>query len=108
MGRMNGATLHGMSRKRVSATVDATRLAAACTLTSDRDSELFDKALAALIDKLEGARERAALARHPYDTDPALELPEVDADGGADLPYKGRVPPDVVRLARRRRRRHPR
>jgi len=95
--------MNGMTRMRISTTVDAARLAAARALTRDRDSELFDKALAALIDTLEGERERAALARHPYDADPDLDLPEVGGEG-ADLPYDGSVPPDVVRLARRRRR----
>jgi hypothetical protein len=92
-----------MPRRRVSTTVDAARLARARALTGDRDSELFDKALAALIDDLEGLRELAALARHPYDDDPDLDLPE--AEEGGDLPYDGRVPPDVIRLARERRRR---
>jgi hypothetical protein len=95
----------GMMRMRISTTVDATRLRTARQLVRGRDSELFDKALAVLIDHLEAERERSALALHSYDDDPDLELPEAPADAVVDLPYDGRIPPAVVRLARQRRRR---
>ena len=97
--------MNSMIRMRISTTVDATRLRTARELVRCRDSELFDKALALLIDHLEAERERSALALHPYDDDPDLELPEPPADAAADLPYKGRIPPEVIRLARQRRRR---
>ena len=42
-----------MYRTRISTTVDATRLRTARELVRGRDSELFDKALALLIDHLE-------------------------------------------------------
>ena len=107
-GRPRGhATLCGMIRMRISTTVDATRLRTARRLAGGRDSELFDKALTLLIDHLEAEREQSALAVHPYDEDPDLELPEPPADAAVDLPYDGRVPPEVVRLARQRRRRQP-
>lgn len=53
---------------------------------------MLDRALLALIDRLEGAGERAALVAHPYedDTDLAWQAPP-----GPDLPYDGDVPEEV-------------
>ena len=66
------------------------------------DSKILDRALKALIDQVEGARELAALAARPYEDDP--ELSWAPAPGG-DLPYDGEVPAEVVRMAAQRRHR---
>ncbi len=93
--------LCGMSRERISTTVDRDRLVRCRRLLGTSDSKLFDQALAALLDELEGARERQALGAMPYDedTDLAWEAPEAPS-----LPYDGEVPQDVQRLAAARRR----
>ncbi len=91
-----------VSRERISTTVDRDRLAACRRLLGTSDSKLFDRALAVLLDELEGDRERRALDAMPYhmDTDLAWEAPEASS-----LPYTGEVPKDVQRLAAARRRR---
>lgn len=66
-----------------------------------RDSELFDRALQALLDELEAAAELRALDEAPYEGDEALRLPEPHL--GGELPYDGAVPAEVIELARRRR-----
>jgi hypothetical protein len=90
-----------MNRERISTTVDRRRLEACRRLLGTSDSKLFDQALAALLDELEGAREREALSEMPYheDADVAWEPPETPS-----LPYDGEVPKDVQRLAAARRR----
>lgn len=92
---------YGMSRERISTTVDRDRLAACRRLLGTSDSRLFDQALAVLLDALEGDRERQALGVMPYDEDSDLawEAPEFPG-----LPYDGEVPEDVQRLAAARRR----
>lgn len=95
------AILCGMNRARLSTTVDATSLERARELLPGSDSRLLDRALAVLIEDLEGERERAALAELPYDNDPDLAW---EAPQGPDLQYDGDVPEDVVQLAKRRRR----
>ena len=90
-----------MSRVRISTTVDADDLAAARRLLPGSDSRLLDRALAALVEQLEGEREVAALTAHPYEDDPELAW---QAPLGPDLPYDGDVPDDVMKLARQRRR----
>jgi hypothetical protein len=90
-----------MSRERISTTVDRDRLEACRRLLGTSDSKLFDQALAALLDELEGAREREALAAMPYDEDADLAW---EAPGTPGLPYEGEVPKDVQRLAAARRR----
>lgn len=65
------------------------------------DSQLMDRALAALIEQVEADQERAALERHPYDEDPELGW---DAPALPSLAYQGEVPADVRALAERRRR----
>lgn len=90
-----------MKRVRLSTTVDATSLARARQLLPGSDSLVIDRALAALIQELDGERELTALTAHPYDTDPDLVW-EVPA--GPDLPYDGDIPEEVMELARRRRR----
>ncbi|MGI8684817.1 MAG: hypothetical protein ACR2MO_06970 [Acidimicrobiales bacterium] len=65
------------------------------------DSRILDRALKALIDQLEEERELAALAAFPYEDDPDLDMATAP---GADLPYDGEVPADVLRLAAQRRR----
>jgi hypothetical protein len=66
------------------------------------DSQILDRALAALIEQLEAEQELAALAALPYEDDPDLAWPAVP---GPDLPYDGEVPVEVLRLAAKRRRR---
>lgn len=85
-----------MRRVRVSATVDGDRLARARAVTGDRDSQLLDRALAALLAQVEAERERAALADAPYDADPELAW---EAPPGPDLAYDGDVPDEVLALA---------
>lgn len=95
------ATVHGMKRVRLSTTVDATRLDRCRRLVAGRDSEILDRALAALIELEEARREIEALERHPYEADPALSW---SVPPGPDLGYDGEVPADLVDLAARRRR----
>ena len=78
-----------MPRVRVSTTVDAERLAAARRLLPGTDSQLLDRALAALVEQLEAQREQEALATHPYEDDPDLAW---QAQPGPDLPYDGPIP----------------
>lgn len=66
------------------------------------DSQIVDRALGALITELDAERELAALEANPYEDDPDLAW---EAPPGPDLPYEGRVPASVSRLAARRRRR---
>lgn len=91
-----------MTRVRVSTTVDAQRLATVRHMLGTSDSQILDRALAALIEKLEAEQELAALAALPYEDDPDLAWPVVPAP---DLPYEGEVPAEVLRLAAKRRRR---
>ncbi|CAN5134456.1 hypothetical protein BH20ACT9_BH20ACT9_08160 [soil metagenome] len=91
-----------MTRTRLSTTVDAHRLAEARRRLAVSDSELVDRALAALIDDLEAERERTALAEWPYEDDPELAW---QVPVGPDLPYDHDIPRDVLDLAAERRRR---
>ncbi|MGH9189760.1 MAG: hypothetical protein ACRD0Q_06980 [Acidimicrobiales bacterium] len=91
-----------MNRVRISTTVDGERLAACRRLVAAPDSRLLDQALAALIEKVQTERELAILDALPYEADPELSW---EAPPGPDLPYDGRVPGDVMRLAKARRRR---
>ena len=95
------ATISGMTRVRISTTVDGTRLAAARSKLGVPDSVIVDRALAALLDELEAERERQALDAMPYEEDPDLSWGAPRAPG---LAYDGTVPPDVQRLAAARRR----
>jgi gamma-glutamyltranspeptidase len=92
--------MNGMARERISTTVDATRLMAARRLFSLKDSHLIDQALEALIQRELARREVAAIEAHPYENDPDLAW---QAPTGPDLPYDGEIPPDVRKLAGRRR-----
>jgi hypothetical protein len=94
-----------MARVRVSTTVDAEQLATVRQLMNATDSQILDQALAALLERLEGERELAALSAAPYEDDPDLAWTGVT---GPDLPYDGQVPAEVLRLATQRRRRRPR
>jgi hypothetical protein len=96
------AIFHGMTRIRLSTTVDAQQLAAVRRMLGGPDSKILDRALGALLDQLEEAQELAALAAQPYEDDPDLQW---EAPQGADLPYDGDIPPDVLRMAANRRRR---
>jgi hypothetical protein len=89
-----------MTRVRLSITVDRENLATCRRLLGVGDSELVDRALQALVKELEAMRELAALAAHPYGDDPDLAW---EALPGTDLPYRGDVPKDVIRLAAKRR-----
>ncbi|HVB76409.1 MAG TPA: hypothetical protein VNI34_01155 [Candidatus Nitrosotalea sp.] len=90
-----------MGRARVSTTVDAGALDRARLLLPGSDSSLLDRALAALIERLEQERELAALTAHPYEDDPDLAW---EAPPGPDLPYDGDIPSEVAQLALERRR----
>ena len=89
-----------MTRVRVSTTVDAHNWQTARRLLDAPSSQIVDRALAALIDQLETARERAALAESPYEDDPDVAW---DAPPAPALAYEGDVPLDVLRLAKQRR-----
>lgn len=89
-----------MNRTRISTTVDTDRLTQARQVLGVADSELVDRALAALLRELLGHQERQALARAPYEDDPELSW---QAPVGPDLPYDGAVPAEVRRLAAERR-----
>jgi hypothetical protein len=89
-------------RVRISTTVDGARLAAARDKLQASDSEIVDRALAALLDQIDAAQERAVLEAMPYDEDPELAW---EAPTGPSLPYDGEVPAAVLRLAASRRRR---
>jgi hypothetical protein len=89
-----------MSRTRISTTVDTERLAQCRDAVGVTDSELVDRALAALLRELVGAHERRAFEAAPYETDPEVAW---QAPPGPDLPYDGPVPDEAVRLAEQRR-----
>ena len=93
-----------MTRVRISTTVDAERLERARALLAMSDSRLLDRALAALLDQFEAARELAALDRQPYDEDADLTWRTAPPP---PLPYDGDVPDDVLALAEARRRARP-
>jgi hypothetical protein len=95
--------LCGMNRTRISTTVDGAVLEQARTLSGVRDAEMFDAAMAALIEKIQGEQELAALADWPYADDPELTMPPAPADVLDALPYSGAVPPELVKLAKQRR-----
>ena len=63
------------------------------------DSKIVDRALATLVEELEGRHELDALEAQPYHDDPDLAW----QPQGPDLPYDGDVPAEVARLAARRR-----
>lgn len=92
--------VRGMNRERISTTVDAKALRRARASFDLPDSKLFDRALAALLSEIEGARERAVLTALPYEDDPALAWA---APPAPPLPYDGDIPDDVQRLAAERR-----
>ena len=93
-----------MFRVRISTTVNAKRLHQARALVGGRLSELMDAALTAVVNERLNALEIAALRDHPYDRDPDLALPQALVNWEPELPYDGRVPPEVLALARKRRR----
>lgn len=99
----SSATVWGMTRTRISTTVDTEQLRRARVIVGGRDSELLDQALAVFVEQDEVRREAKALAAAPYREDDELQLgaPEIDWDG--ELPYDGTVPDEVVELARQRR-----
>jgi hypothetical protein len=96
------ATVCGMTRIRISTTVDESRWEEARRLLHGSPSQIVDAALAALIEKVEAAGERAALDQLPYEEDQDLSW---EAPPGPELPYDGEIPSEVLRLAQQRRRR---
>jgi hypothetical protein len=86
-----------MSRERISTTVDQAVLHTARRRAGSRDSELFDAALVALLDRLDTEDELRALDALPYEDDPGTGPAIWVGD------YDGDVPPAVVELARQRR-----
>ena len=90
-----------MARVRVSTTVDERTLRTVRARVRSRDSQLFDRALRALLDELDTAAELAAIDAAPYSDDPELQMPDPPVDD--DLAYDGEVPADVIELAQRRR-----
>lgn len=97
------ATVRGMSRTRISTTVDTDNLARCRSLSGVPDSTMIDRALAALLRELEGARERAAIDAQPYEEDQEVSW---EAPTGPDLPYDGAIPDSVMKLAAERRERY--
>lgn len=91
-----------MNRVRISTTVDGNRLEMCRRLLDASDSVIVDRALKALIDELEGAREIVALQAHPYEDDPDLAW---EVSEGPALPYEGGIPKEVLARARAKRRR---
>lgn len=91
----------GMGRVRISTTVDAERLQRCRQAVGAPDSQLIDRALAALEREVEHALERHILDADPYETefDQGWQPPSAPLDT-----YDGPVPKDVLSLARRRRR----
>jgi hypothetical protein len=89
-----------MSRVRISTTVDGERLAACRRMLETSDSKIVDRALATLVEVLEGRQELDALEAQPYQDDPDLAW---QPPQGPDLPYDGDIPAEVARLAARRR-----
>lgn len=89
-----------MARKRISTTVDADRLEGCRQALGLPDSEVIDRALAALLRELTSTHERDVLEAMPYEHDPELAW---QAPAGPDLLYEGEVPDDVRRLAAKRR-----
>jgi hypothetical protein len=90
-----------MARVRISTTVDEERLLRVRRFLDVSDSQLLDRALAALLEELETQRELQALDEHPYEDDQDLAW---QAPPGPPLPYDGEIPADVLELARQRRR----
>jgi hypothetical protein len=92
-----------MSRVRISTTVDSELLSRArASVPEANDAALMDRALAELTRQVEQKHEREVLTRLPYDLDPELDLPQAALPDG--LPYNGPIPPEVKKLADKRRR----
>ena len=100
---MRHGIICGMNRTRISTTVDGAVLEQARQLSGARDADMFDAAMLALIEKIQGERELAALSDWPYAEDPELVMPQAPADFLDALPYSGAVPPELVKLAKQRR-----
>ena len=92
-----------MARTRISTTVDADRLEDARTRSGLRDSELFDRALELLLQRLVIEAELSLLDRFPYETDVDLRVGDHPGDPEGALPYDGAVPAQIQRLAEERR-----
>ena len=97
------ATFRGMTRVRISTTIDESVLRTARSVHGGPDARMVEEALVALIAAERADAERAALALHPYETDPELTW---SGDDGALLPFDGPVPAAVQRLAAARRKQH--
>jgi hypothetical protein len=92
-----------MNRLRISTTVDGSVLERARKLSGVRDAEMFDAAMLALINQIQGERELEALRSWPYADDVELAMPEAPPDSLDALPYSGEVPPELMKLAMARR-----
>ena len=92
-----------MARTRISTTVDADRLEDARTRSGLRDSELIDRALELLLQRLVIEAELSSLDRFPYELDSDLGVGEAPGDPEGALPYDGAVPSRIQRLAEERR-----
>lgn len=87
-------------RTRISTTVDGIKWRQAMSLMNSPASQVVDRALEALIDRLEAESEIRALDEFPYDEDPELAW---EAEPVA-LPYEGDVPEAIRRQAAQRKR----
>jgi hypothetical protein len=92
-----------MKRFRISTTVDGAVLERARELSGVRDAEMFDAAMIALINQIQGERELEALRSWPYADDVELAMPEAPPDSLDALPYSGVVPAELIKLAKARR-----
>jgi len=86
---------------RISTTVDAIQWERARKLMDSPASKIVDRALETLVERLEAEQDLKALEEFPYEGDPELNW-EVDPVPG--LPYDGKVPQEILRLAAQRRR----
>jgi hypothetical protein len=92
-------TLCGMTRARISTTVDAEKLADARARFGGRDADLFDQALELWLQTELIERERRAILARPYDDDPDLRV-QSSEHTVADLEYVGDPPESVLRRAK--------
>jgi hypothetical protein len=100
---INRGIIVGMARLRISTTVDGSVLERARELSGVRDAEMFDAAMRALINQIQGEHELEALRSWPYADDVELLMPEAPSDNLDALPYSAVVPPEVLNLAKARR-----
>jgi len=88
-------------RTRISTTVDAIQWERARQLMNSPASRIVDRALETLVERLEAEQDLNALEKFPYEADAELNW-EVDQVPG--LPYDGKIPQEILRLAAQRKR----